>query len=184
MTVDELGPDWSPEEMRGWVARGFDGVDWVHVAALRRDEFPAEALAELARGRKLLLDGQALVRPASVGPLVADADFDRAVLEHVSVLKLSAFEAELLGGLDEGSLRRFALPEVVVTLGREGALVLDRTGLHRVPGRPVEPATDPTGARGAFGTAYLVARAAGNGPLGAARRASGVVADLLADRLR
>ena len=184
MTIEELGPDWSPEEMHGWVARGLDGTSWVQVAALRRDEFRQDTLAQLARGRKLLLDGQGLVRAPSVGALVTDANYDPAVLEHVAVLKLSEPEAELLGGLEEESLRRFGVPEVVVTLGSRGARVLDHSGLRDVPGRPVEPVGDPTGAGDAFGAAYLVARADGNSPVGAARRACGIVADLLSGRLR
>jgi 2-dehydro-3-deoxygluconokinase len=71
-----------------------------------------------------------------------------------------------------------------VTLGSRGALVLDRGRLEHVPGRRVEPTVDPTGAGDAFGAAYLTARAAGNGPAGAARRACGLVADLLSGRLR
>jgi len=102
----------------------------------------------------------------------------------VTILKLSEFEAELLGGLDETSLRAFGVPEVVVTLGSRGALVLDRRGLTEVPGRPVEPAVDPTGAGDAFGAAYLAARANGNGPVGAARFACGLAADLLSGRTR
>jgi sugar/nucleoside kinase (ribokinase family) len=184
MTVPELGADWTPDEVREWVSPGLAGVDWVQVAPLRRGEFPPETLAALARGRKLLLDGQGLVRPPTTGPLEPDADFDPAVLEHVAVLKLSEFEAELLGGLDEVSLRAFGVAEVVVTLGSRGALVLDRRGLTEVPGRPVEPAVDPTGAGDAFGAAYLVARADGNGPVGAARFACGIAADLLSGRLR
>jgi sugar/nucleoside kinase (ribokinase family) len=185
MTVDALGPEWTAEEMRDWVCRGLDGAGWVQVAALRRGEFQAAALAELARGRRVLLDAQGLARPAATGPLEQDADFDVAVLEHVSVLKLSESEAELLaGGVEQGALRGLGVPEVVVTLGSRGALVLDRTGLEHVPGRAVEPVGDPTGAGDAFGAAYLASRADGNGPAGAARRAAGLVADLLAGRLR
>ena len=185
MTMDGLGPEWTPEEMRDWVGRGLDGAGWVQVAALRRGEFSAPALAELARGRRVLLDGQGLVRRPDVGRLTQDADFDAAVLEHVSVLKLSEPEAELLaGGLEQEALRGLGVAEVVVTLGSRGALVLDRTGLERVPGRAVEPAGDPTGAGDAFGAAYLASRADGNGPAGAARRAAGLVADLLAGRFR
>jgi sugar/nucleoside kinase (ribokinase family) len=185
MTVEALGPEWTREEIRDWVGRGLDGARWIQVAALRRNEFSAETVAELARGRRVLLDGQGLVRPAVTGPLEPDADFDRAVLEHVSVLKLSEPEAELLaGGTEEEALRGLGVPEVVVTLGSRGAIVLDRTGLEHVPGRPVDPADDPTGAGDAFGAAYLASRADGNGPAGAARRAAGVVADLLSARFR
>jgi len=185
MTVDGLGPEWTVDEMRDWVGRGLNGAAWVQVAALRRDEFAPDALAELARGRRVLLDGQGLVRPPTTGPLEQDADYDAAVLEHVSMLKLSEPEAELLaGGVEEQALRGLGVPEVVVTLGSRGALVLDRTGLEHVPGRPVDPAGDPTGAGDSFGAAYLASRADGNGPAGAARRAAGLVADLLAGRFR
>jgi 2-dehydro-3-deoxygluconokinase len=184
MTIVQLGPEWQADEMRGWVARGLGHAAWVQVAALRRGEFGAAALAELSRGRRVLLDGQGLVRPAATGPVVLDADYDSAVLEHVAILKLSEHEAELLGGAEERCLRALGVPEVVVTLGSRGALVLDRHGLEEVPGRAVEPVGDPTGAGDAFGAAYLVARADGNGPLGAARRACGLVADLLAGKLR
>jgi sugar/nucleoside kinase (ribokinase family) len=183
MTVEALGPEWTADEMRDWVARSLDGAGWVQVAALRRDEFLSEALRELARGRRVLLDGQGLVRSPATGPLVADAEYDPAVLKHVSILKLSEFEANLLGGLEEDALRRFGVPEVVVTLGSQGALVLDRNGLEHVPTRAVEPGLDPTGAGDAFGAAYLVARADGGGPVGAARRACALVADLLSGRI-
>ncbi len=184
MTVEELGPEWTPEEIADWVAKGLAGAEWVQVAALRRGEFPPESLAELARGRRILLDGQGLVRPDATGPLEPDAAFDRAVLRHVAVLKLSEFEAVLLGGLDEEALGRLGVPEIVVTLGSRGALVLDRGRLEHVAGRSVVPTIDPTGAGDAFGAAYLAARAAGNGPVGAARRACGIAADLLSGHLR
>jgi sugar/nucleoside kinase (ribokinase family) len=183
MTVEALGPEWTPDEMRDWVARGLTGTSWVQVAALRRDEFRPEALAELARGRRVLLDGQGLVRPPTTGPLVADADFDPAVLKHVSILKLSEFEAQLLGGVDEPALRALGVPEVVVTLGSQGALVLDRHGLEHVPARPVGPGVDPTGAGDAFGAAYVVSRADGSGPVGAARRACALAADVISGQV-
>ncbi len=183
MTVEALGPEWTVDEIADWVAKGLAGAEWVQVAALRRGEFSAEALAELARGRRVLLDGQGLVRPAATGPLEPDGAYDPEVLRHVAVLKLSEFEAVLLGGLDEEPLSRLGVPEIVVTLGSRGALVLDRGRLEHVTGRPVVPAVDPTGAGDAFGAAYLAARATGNGPVGAARRACSLVADLLSGRL-
>ena len=41
-------------------------------------------------GRRLMLDGQGLVRVSKVGPLELDADFDHSVLRHVWALKLAA----------------------------------------------------------------------------------------------
>ncbi len=184
MTVEELGPEWTPEEMSGWVAKALGGVEWVQVAALRRGEFAAAALAELARGRRLLLDGQGLVRAPTTGPLETDAGYDPALLEHVAALKLSEQEAGVLGALDEEGIRGLGVGEVVITLGSRGALVLEHGRVEEVPGRPVEPAADPTGAGDAFAAAYLASRAAGNGPVGAARRAAALVADLLSGKAR
>ena len=69
MTVEELGPEWTPAEMSDWVARSLDDAEWVQVAPLSRAEFPAAALGELGRRRRVLLDGQGLVRPAATGRL-------------------------------------------------------------------------------------------------------------------
>jgi sugar/nucleoside kinase (ribokinase family) len=179
MTVDALGDTWSPEDVRA-----LDGARWVHVGALARSDFPAETLAELARGRRLSLDGQALVRPARTGPLELDGDYDPDVLRHVSVLKLAEEEAEVLvGEPDEPSLRSLGVPEVVVTFGSRGSLVFAGGRLERVAAQPVDGKTDPTGAGDAFAVAYLTARAGGHAPVPSARRAGALVAGLLDRRL-
>ena len=180
MVVDAIGPTWTPEDLRG-----LERVDWVHVGALARSDFPAETLAVLARDRKLSLDGQGLTRPARTGPLTLEGEPDRAVLRHVSVLKLAEEEAHaLVGKLDEDALRSLGVPEVVVTLGSRGSLVLAGRRLTAVPAQPVGEPIDPTGAGDAFAVAYLVSRAAGYAPVPAARRASALVAGLLGRRLR
>jgi sugar/nucleoside kinase (ribokinase family) len=183
MTVDALGDPWTPAEARGWVAAALAGTRWVHVGALARSDFPAETLSELAHGRRLSLDGQALVRPPRTGPLVPDADFDPAVLEHVAVLKLAEEEARLLAGDDfADELRGLGVPEIVVTLGARGSLVLAGGSAERVPTPPVPGRVDPTGAGDAFAAAYVSGRNAGHAPAAAARRASALVAALLVGR--
>src|SRR5919197_6518993 len=59
MSVDALGDPWTPAEVRG-----LGRARWAHVGAIARSDFPAETLAELARDRRVSLDGQGLVRPA------------------------------------------------------------------------------------------------------------------------
>ncbi len=185
MTVEALGDSWTPEEARGWVAEALARVDWVHVAPLLRSDFPPETLAELARGRRLSLDAQGLVRPRRTGPLELDADFEPELLRHVSILKLAEEEARaLLGGLDERSLRSLGVPEVVVTLGSRGTIVLADGLAEYVPARPASGVSDPTGAGDAFAAAYLSARSAGHSAPAAARRASALVAGLLTGRAR
>lgn len=174
MSVEEIGEPWTPEE-----AREVGNAGWVHAAPLVRSDFPAEALAALARGRHLSLDGQGLVRPSRTGPLALDAEFDPTLLLHVRVLKLAEEEAAALGALAEDGLRRLAVPEIVVTLGSRGALVWARGRLERVAAQEVPLARDPTGAGDAFAVAYLAARGRGYAPAAAARRASLIVAALL-----
>jgi sugar/nucleoside kinase (ribokinase family) len=176
MIVDALADPWTPDEVR------LPGVTWVHAAPLARSDFPPETLAALARGRRLSLDGQGLVRPARVGPLEPDADYDPALLRSVSVLKLAEEEAELLvDGLHERALARLGVPEVVVTLGSRGCVVFHEGIAELVRARRVE-SPDPTGAGDAFAAGYLAARSRGAPPPAAARRASALVADILAGR--
>jgi sugar/nucleoside kinase (ribokinase family) len=177
MTVEALGDPWAPEDARQVDAR------WIHVGALARSDFPAETLAEL--DGRVSFDGQGLVRPDRTGPLELDAEFDPEVLRHVDVLKLAEDEARVLvGEPDEESLRSLGVPEVVVTLGSRGSIVLANGRLERVPAQPVGGEVDPTGAGDAFSAAYLVSRAGGHAPAAAARRATALVAGLLSGRLK
>src|SRR5712692_3092834 len=108
MVVEAIADPWTPDELELPLAR------WVHVAPLARSDFPPETLAALARGRRISLDGQGLVRPARTGLLEPNADYDPDLLRSVSILKLSEDEAELLlDGLDERALRRLGVPEIV-----------------------------------------------------------------------
>ena len=161
MNVDEVGDTWTARDARVVDRR----VRWLHVVPLLRSDFPTETLAELARGRRLLLDGHGLVRRPEQGPLRLDAEFDRDLLRYVTVLKLAEEEAELVGNVD--------VPELVITFGSRGALVRAGGRETRVGTRPLE--RDPTGAGDAFAAAYVVSRAAGHPPAAAARRATAVV---------
>src|SRR5262249_35903019 len=71
MTVLALGDTWTPADVPELEA----DVTWVHVAPLARSDFPQETLARAARGRRLSLDGQGLVRPGATGELRLDADY-------------------------------------------------------------------------------------------------------------
>jgi sugar/nucleoside kinase (ribokinase family) len=179
MQVEAIGEPWSESDEPERVLRR---VEWVHVAPLLRDDFSPETLERLARRRRLLVDAQGLVRPRRVGPLALDGDFDRALLRHISILKLAEEEAyAILGGGDLEELRGLDVPEVVVTLGAGGSLVITPEAAVRVPARPATG--EPTGAGDAFSVAYLSARAGGHRPVSAARRASALVSSLLSNSL-
>jgi sugar/nucleoside kinase (ribokinase family) len=175
MRVETIGKPWAEGDDPEQALRR---VEWVHVTPLLRDDFPPEALERIARRRRVLLDGHGLVRARRLGPLVVDGDFDRAILRHVSILKLAEEEAQaILGHGELEELRELGVPEIVVTFGAGGSLVLAQGASVRVTAQAVRG--DPTGAGDAFSVAYLSARAVGHRPISAARRASAVVSALL-----
>ena len=171
MTVDHAGDSWTPAD-----AAAVAGGAWLHVAPLLRSDFPAATLAALARGRRLSLDGQGLVRVAEPGPLRLDADFDPALLEHLQILKLAEEEAEVIGAVD-----KLGVAEVLVTYGLRGSHVYVNGRGEWVGAHPI--AADPTGSGDAFSAAYLAGRSQGLAPVSAARLATGVVGAMLTRRL-
>jgi sugar/nucleoside kinase (ribokinase family) len=166
MTVDAIGDTWQPGDVPELRAR------WIHIAPLSRAEWPAGTVKALARRYRVSFDGQGLVRAAETGPLVLNDDFDRELLRHIWVLKLADEEAEVLGDVLALGVR-----EVVVTHGSRGSTVYYGGVAEHVKAHPLD--RDPTGAGDAFATAYIVGRNAGFGPVGAARRATAVVASML-----
>jgi sugar/nucleoside kinase (ribokinase family) len=179
MAIEDLGEPWRAEEARGWLTRALADADWVHAGALTRGDFPPETLAALARGRVLSFDGQGLVRRAQVGDLVLDSDYDPEALRHVGVLKLAREELDALElELTESSLASLRVREVVVTLGRAGAVVFADGLAEHVPTIPLE-GVDPTGAGDSWTTAYLGYRRRRHSPVSAARLANGAVGAIL-----
>jgi len=166
MEVDALGEVWVEDDVASLEA------EWVHLAALIRSDFPGETIAALARDRTLSLDGQALVRAPVLGPLRLDRNFDPRVLEEISILKLSEEEADVLDGVELG------VPEVIVTRGARGSVVLTDGHASEIPASPLG-GVDPTGAGDAFAVGYLAARSEGRGPAEAAREATELVARFL-----
>jgi sugar/nucleoside kinase (ribokinase family) len=171
MTVADTGAPWSTAD-----ARAVGRADWVQVGGLTRADFPPQVLAWLARDRRVALDGQALVRSAVTGPLVLDPAFDPTVLEHVTALKLSEEEVAALGG--EDCVSELGVPELLLTRGSTGALVIARGTRELIQARKVETA-NPTGAGDAFLAGYVWARAAGHRPTSAARHAATTAARVL-----
>jgi len=163
MRIDALADPWTPTDIRGWVGETIGDASWVLVGALTRGDFPLETLTALtARGHRLIVDAQGLVRHSRVGPLLSDGSIDRAVLGHITALKLNDEEAEqLCGGTDEAALRTLGIPEIVLTLGSEGALILSEGITTHVEAVPIEGPVDPTGAGDSFLLSYAVARQRG-----------------------
>jgi sugar/nucleoside kinase (ribokinase family) len=168
MRLEAIGDTWQTADLPELPS----SVRWIHIAPLARSDFPARTLAALARRFRISYDAQGLVRVPEVGPLQLDADFDPAVLDSISILKVAEAEAEVLG-----DLTALGIGEIVLTRGSQGSTVLTRGTREDIPAHPLS--TDPTGAGDAFATAYVVARDTGFNPAGAARRATAVVASLM-----
>jgi sugar/nucleoside kinase (ribokinase family) len=177
--VTSIGDPWA----RAHSAHLDPAVGWVHVAPLLRSDFPPETLASLANGRRLSLDAQGLVREPRVGPLVQNADFDPAMLAHVSVLKLSEDEARIVAGgsFDRSTALSLGVDEILVTLGSHGEDVWVEGSSTHVSTTPVLD-VETTGAGDAFMVAYAFARLDDASPVDAARSASALVSRMLSDR--
>ena len=178
MRVERVGDVWSPDDVID-VPHGA----WVHVAPLLRGDFPPRTLASIARGRRVSLDAQGLTRVRERGQLKLEPEPDlEPLLRHVSILKLAEEEAvALVGGLDPEALAALGPPEVVVTFGSRGSLVVAGGNATEVTARHVE--ADPTGSGDMFAAAYVASRASGYAPTAAARRATGLVGALLRGRV-
>jgi sugar/nucleoside kinase (ribokinase family) len=178
MWQEAVAEPWSPQQAVAAVG----DADWVHVGALTRSDFPVETLAALADRRKLLVDGQGLVRSPALGPLRRDAGIG-AALEHVAILKLDDEEATILAGsLEAEAIRRLGVAEVIVTLGARGSFVVTRDLAEQAAAAPAAEPVDPTGAGDMFSAAYLDARCRGVAPPEAARTAGAFVSMLLTER--
>jgi sugar/nucleoside kinase (ribokinase family) len=174
-----VGDPWSPDDVAA-----IGDAQWVHVAPLVQTDFPAETMEALAVGRRVSYDGQGLVRCAEVGPVRFDDQFDRDVLRNVTFLKLAEEEASVvLRDVNERSVKRLGVAEVVVTYGSRGSVVYAGGDTTPVPCHPIQ-GVDLTGCGDVFGVGYLAARSDGLGPVAAARRATALVALLLTNRKR
>jgi sugar/nucleoside kinase (ribokinase family) len=178
MRQEAVGDPWTP-------ARAVEAVadsEWVDVCGLARTDFPEETLSALAEGgRRILVDAHGLVRSAELGPLRTDREIGGA-LRHVTILKLNDEEARTLAGsTDPEQLRSVGVPEVLLTLGSHGSVVITAQLAERVAAVHVEGPIDPTGAGDTFSATYLAKRADGADPVEAARAAAEAVSSFLAE---
>jgi ribokinase len=120
--------------------------------------------------------------PVILDPAPApDAGLPAALLRDVTCLKPNESEAERLTGIHVGdpasaeraarALQQLGPQTVIVTLGRQGAVVVDGTSVHHVPAYRVT-AVDATAAGDAFTGALATALAAGAAIEEAVRRAA------------
>jgi 2-dehydro-3-deoxygluconokinase len=105
----------------------------------------------------------------------------KAAAAAADIVKTSSEDCAALIGLTEPQaiadhILSLGAPAVLVTLGRDGVLLADRSGSENIPGYPLE-AIDATGAGDAFTGAMLAELAAGR-PLREAARFGNAAAAL------
>jgi ribokinase len=138
--------------------------DHLHVAgyALLREGSRDAALAALERARVAGMSTS--VDPSSAALLSGGV---QRLGRGVGLLVPNALEARALAAVEDPADAARALaesiPEVVVTLGEEGALWTDGAGVVRVAAEPAE-VVDTTGAGDAFAAGLVAARLRGEGP--------------------
>jgi ribokinase len=134
----------------------------------------ARAAIARARGRGMSVS----VDPSSAA-LLSPAFLDE--LAGVGVLLPNLEEAVVLSGEADAEAAASALarrvPEVVVTLGADGALWTDGAVVRRIGADGDGTAIDTTGAGDAFAAAYLLARLSGVAPEAALREGCRLAAD-------
>jgi sugar/nucleoside kinase (ribokinase family) len=150
-----------------WLPSLLDGIAHLHLSGYLLFAATSRATALLALREARRRHIPASVDPASAG-FLAELGVDRflTAVEGVELLLPNADEARLLTGLpepaDAAAKLSLMFPQVVVTLGEEGALLAaGGTVTGRVPAVPVRAAVDSTGAGDAFTGGFLAARLAG-----------------------
>ena len=171
MTIDALGDVWQPGRHPGAAA----GAVGARRTALRVASSRPRRSPRSPGGVACSFDGQGLVRVPEIGPLRARRRFR----PRDPPSRLGAEARRGGGGGASATLRRSACARCSSPMARAGSTVY-YGGTRRARPGARGSTRDPTGAGDAFSTAYIVARNAGFAPVGAARRATAVVASMLA----
>ncbi len=178
--LDSIGDPFSEADVRERVAPLLTGCEWVLLGGQSGGDFPPEAIAAIAAsGLRVCLDAQGLARGDSPGPVELRPIAARS-LRGASVVKLNLQEAAASGlvtgdgSVDAASVRRLGVPEVVVTRGIQGPVVITTDGVSVCPAGTVR-FDDPTGAGDSFSALYVLHRSRGAPPWLAAATASDLV---------
>jgi sugar/nucleoside kinase (ribokinase family) len=178
--LDSIGDPFSEADVRVRIAPLLTGCEWVLLGGQSGGDFPPEAIAAIATaGRRVCLDAQGLARGDSPGPVRLRPIAARS-LEGAAVVKLNLQEAAASGvvaadgSVDAAAVRRLGVPEVVVTRGMQGPVVITADAVSVCPAGTAH-FDDPTGAGDSFSALYVLHRSLGAPPWLAAATASDLV---------
>jgi 6-phosphofructokinase 2 len=155
-----------------------DGCEWVILGGQASTDFPTDMIAVLAAaGLRVCIDAQGLARGPDPGPLRL-RPFPARAVAGASMLKLSQAEAlAVCGTLEPEALASLGVPEVALTRGRDGAVVVTPDGVEHSSSNGAH-FDDPTGAGDSWLAVYVLERSRGTPP-GAAARAAVAAVDRL-----
>lgn len=153
----------SPAEMPELTAKFF------HLGPLLADDIPVTLLDQLSGKGVVSLDIQGYLRRV-VNRKVVYRDWaeKKGVLPKVGILKANQFEMEVLTGrtnVREGAhyLADLGVPEVIITLGSSGSLILAEGVFHQIPAFKPKAVVDATGCGDTYMAGYLSKRVKGAG---------------------
>jgi len=157
--VHSLADGFVPEHVEGVSARVF------LLGPLTNRDMPLSLFRSVKRPETVVaMDVQGMLRSASYGAVEAAAWEDgRGALRYIDVMKAEAGEARFLTGESElgKAVRRivdYGVREVLVTLGREGALAFCAGREVRIPAFEPRKLVDTTGCGDTFLAGYLFGR--------------------------
>ncbi len=159
----------SPEDLRSKpVMEQLRCCDWL----LLQNELSADCLREACRiGRELGI--RVLLNPAPAQDLPADVcrQCDWITPNYGEAKHLAGFSAESTPSAEElaEAFRRQGMTHAVITLGKDGALILDGSECHKIPSYRCGDAVDTTGAGDTFHGALAAFLAMGHEIVSAAR---------------
>lgn len=142
-----------------------------HLGSILNDDFPLSLVEELSRRGRVSIDAQGFLRRVENGKVRAcDWDDKLRFLSHTHYLKVNESEMEVLTGahdpLDAAlTIVGWGVPEVTITLGAAGSLILAEGEVYHVPAYKPRRLVDATGCGDTYSAGYLYKRLQGADPM-------------------
>ncbi len=136
-----------------------------HIGPLTHGDMSSAFLGDVAaRGGKVSLDVQGLLRLARDDRIIlTDWKQKRKGLGYVDILKADQKEAQILSDRHDPEeaarvLSSFGPPEVIITLGSRGSIIVCDGRTYRIPAFPPRRVVDATGCGDTYVAGYLAQR--------------------------
>lgn len=139
-------------------------ADYFHLGTLLADDFDLEVIKYLSSKGKVSVDIQGYLRRVEGEEVIhQDYPLKKEAMKYISILKANEKEMEVLTGRDDPEraasiLAGWGCPEVVLTLGSKGSLILHEGLFYEIPAYAPEAVVDATGCGDTYMAGYLYMR--------------------------